>query len=105
MGIVNGYEDGSFKPDRHITRAEFTKVIAELLGLSPESRSEFADVQGHWAESAIPAMQQVGIINGYSDGSFRPDQQITRAEIVAILAQLTNYEPATKALFTDIDSR
>lgn len=86
-GIMKGYPDGSFKPNDPITRAEFTTMIAAIdnkaYGVAP-----FADVKGHWAELAIGREYQAGRINGYPDGTFRPQRHITRAEAATILNKI-----------------
>lgn len=84
-GIVEGYDDGSFKPDRSISRAEFTALISRFLKLNTAGlESSFGDCKGHWADGHIAALVKQGAIEGYPDGSFRPDQTITRAEAVKI---------------------
>ncbi|GIP17710.1 hypothetical protein J40TS1_33520 [Paenibacillus montaniterrae] len=102
MGIVTGYSDGSYRPNAKVTRAEFATMLAQAFGLKGASGSSFADTQGHWASAAIAALQANGIITGYSDGTFRPNQEISRAEIVVMLARLTNYVPGTSNLFSDV---
>ncbi|MCX5973132.1 MAG: S-layer homology domain-containing protein, partial [Coprothermobacterota bacterium] len=73
--IITGYPDGTFQPDRTITRAEFCTILAKALNVSPETNpSGFADVTGHWAQGSIAAMVRKGYLKGYPDGSFGPDQ-------------------------------
>ena len=84
-GLVNGYEDGTFKPDANMTRAEFATVIAKFLGLGKKEGSNFADSQNHWAIGYISALVEKGIINGYEDNTFKPDASITRAEAVKVI--------------------
>lgn len=90
-GIVNGYEDGSFRPEHMVTRAEFVTMALRLAGISPSGAgSRFRDVsQTHWAAGYIQAAAGSGLISGYSDGTFRPDQYITRAEAVTILNRVS----------------
>lgn len=83
-GILNGYPDGSFRPDQPITRAELAKVIALFADLK-EGTIRFKDVKGHWAQAYIELAAGNGWINGYPDGTFRPDQEITRAETMAMI--------------------
>ncbi|MGG4147184.1 S-layer homology domain-containing protein [Paenibacillus algorifonticola] len=101
MGIVTGYSDGSYHPNEKVTRAEFATMLAKAFGIANASGSSFTDTQGHWASDAIAALQGKGIITGYKDGSFHPNQQISRAEIVAMLARLTNYSSNTSNPFSD----
>jgi hypothetical protein len=101
MGIVTGYADGSYRPDDKVTRAEFAAMVMKAFGLTGASGASFSDTAGHWASSAIAALQAEGIISGYKDGTFRPDQEISRAEMVAMLARLTTYVPAASNSFSD----
>ena len=90
LGIVNGYADGSFRPDGRVTRAEFAVMIGRALGLKgAEGRLSFADQERipAWARSYVANAAEAGIINGYGDGSFRPNQQINRAEITAMIVR------------------
>ncbi len=82
---MNGYEDGTFKPDSNMTRAEFATVVAKYLGLRVNEDSTFADSQNHWAEGYISALAEKGIINGYEDNTFKPDAYITRAEAEKVI--------------------
>lgn len=101
MGIVKGYSDGSYRPQAKVTRAEFATMLAHAFALPTASDQSFSDTQGHWASSAIAALQATGAINGYPDGSFRPNQPVTRAEIVAMLARFTSYVPGSATAFPD----
>ena len=83
-GILKGYTDGSFRPDAAITRAEFAAIAARFDKLSGGNKT-FSDVPtDHWAYAAITSAAEKGWVNGYSDGTFRPDNAITRAEVVKI---------------------
>ncbi|MGG4552754.1 S-layer homology domain-containing protein [Paenibacillus humicus] len=104
MGFVRGFEDGTFRPHASVTRAEFATMVAKAFGLTSTGNTLFADTRQHWAAEEIAALKELGIISGYSDGTFRPNQQITRAEMVAILARLTNYVPAESSPFSDTES-
>lgn len=77
--ILNGYEDGTFKPDATITRAEFTKISVYTLGLQgiKIEPTEFTDVSSHWAKYNIKAAYDSKIINGMGDGTFAPDANVT----------------------------
>ncbi|MDO5041436.1 MAG: S-layer homology domain-containing protein, partial [Peptoniphilus sp.] len=87
--IMKGYPDGSFKADAEITRAEFAKIVSAINNKSKRTGDlPFADVRGHWAEDAITDAYLSGLIMGYPDGTFRPDQAITRAEVAKILNAL-----------------
>lgn len=84
-GVLNGYNDGSFRPDNNITRAEMAAIISRFAELEGSTRISFTDIKGHWAEKSILLAASNGWINGYNDGSFRPDQNITRAETFAMI--------------------
>ena len=88
-GIINGYPDGTFRPDNTITRAEFASILSKFVDVAGEEVS-FSDVSGHWAENVIADIAAAGWINGYEDGTFRPDGLITRAEAVKILNAAAN---------------
>lgn len=87
LRVVDGYSDGTFKPNKNITRAEFCKVILSALkGLSTtNTASSFKDIESHWAQGYILKAQALGIVNGYADGEFRPNNNISRAEIAKII--------------------
>lgn len=89
LEYVNGYPDNSFKPERLITRAEFLSMALKLRSLPPaEGDAPFADIEGHWAQSALYTAYSNGIITGYSDGSFKPNQTISKAEAVTIITRI-----------------
>lgn len=89
--IINGYADGTFLPEQSITRAEFAKVIALAAGLTIEDNSalNFADQDNivPWAQPYIAAAVKAGIIQGYNDGTFRAQNNISRAEIAVMVAR------------------
>ena len=97
--VLAGYPDGTFKPNAPITRAELATVLTRLsvlLELSKEVMpSVFTDVSDHWAVSYIRTAANNGWINGYGDGSFRPDNSVTRAEAVTMLNRMLNRNPET----------
>lgn len=98
-GIVNGYEDKTFHPDSKITRAEFATIMQRYLGITLNEDASFADVaKDHWAVAYIGACKDAGLINGYEDGSFRPSNEITRAEAVKILNRAADRAPTATAI-------
>jgi len=101
-GILKGYEDKTFKPESPITRAEFVTVLYRLANGKPEPTTLFWDTYGHWAINAISWAKANNIVFGYQDGSFRPDEPLTRAEAAAILARYLNLEPFPNYYYTDI---
>ena len=102
-GVIQGYEDGTFRPleaatwdltmeilageavgdPSNSTRLEFCQMMAEVLELTSEGESPFADTD----DSAVAVMAELGVINGYPDGTFRPDQAMTRAELCAAICR------------------
>lgn len=84
-GVVNGYPDGTFRPGRAVTRAEFAKLMSKALRIDPvDGEPAFADVKGHWAQRYITALVNAKVIEGYEDKTFRPNRNVTRAEAVAM---------------------
>ena len=106
FAFLVGYTDGTFGPERNMTRAEVTTMFARLLTEQIEAdktySNTFSDVpKGYWAADYIGYMQQFGIITGYSDGSFRPDAPVTRAEFAAIASRFEKLTEGSKS-FTDV---
>lgn len=91
-GIVNGYPDGTFRPNAPITRAEMAKIIA-LFAKLDKTADRFPDAAGHWAEAYIRLAAGNGWIEGYPDGTFRPNQSITRAETVTMIDRVLERVP------------
>jgi len=83
--LMIGYPDGTFRPDGNLTRAEFVTIVARMMGYEPMATESFSDVHGHWASGFIGVVQHYGHVQGYPDGTFRPDAPITRAEVVTVL--------------------
>lgn len=84
MGIIKGYTDGTFRPNADITRAELATIIARFAKLDVNTKT-FSDINGHWAQKSIELAAGNGWINGYEDGTFRPNNNITRAETFAMI--------------------
>jgi hypothetical protein len=105
-GIVNGYSDESFRPDKNMTRAEFIKMICVAKGWPIEENAvkQFKDVKkSHWAYAYINTAVANGITNGYRNDRFQPDANISRAEISKILALSSGYNgTSANNFFTDI---
>ncbi|WP_339222007.1 S-layer homology domain-containing protein [Paenibacillus sp. FSL W7-1332] len=92
--IVNGSADGMFDPNRTVTRAEFVAMLVRALGLTEKPQlSSYSDVgpNGIWYAGAIGAASAAGLIEGYADGSFRPDARITREQMAVMLARAARY--------------
>ena len=85
-GIIGGYPDGTFGPDRPITRAEFAAIAARFSEVVYNGGNSFVDVsENHWAVRYIALAEHLGWIGGYPDGSFKPNQNITRAETMTVI--------------------
>ena len=84
-GVISGYPDGSFNPNGKITRAELVSIATRFFTTIEVGDSKFSDIAGHWAAKAIDEAYIKGIIKGYNDGTFRPDQAVTRAEAMKIV--------------------
>lgn len=92
-GIINGYEDGTFKPDNKISRAEFVKIVESFEALQTGT-NPYSDVsETYWAYKYIVSSSAKGWINGYLDGTFKPDNNISRSEAVKIANKLVNRHP------------
>lgn len=108
-GFVHGYSDGSFKPTGLLTRAQASKILALNLGLdiTKTSNVTFKDLPtDDWAYPYIAALKQAGIIDGYEDGTFKPNALITRNQMAKIIVKGYGLEPATAITlpFTDVQA-
>ncbi|HMM05586.1 MAG TPA: S-layer homology domain-containing protein [Clostridiales bacterium] len=91
IGVLNGYPDGSFKPNAFITRAEFTAIVSRVSVLDGATVNVFPDVRSDsWAANYINSVYAKGWIKGYPDGTFKPDNDIARAEVVKIVNTMLN---------------
>ena len=96
LGIVNGRTADTFAPDASITRAEFAAICARFDTNKRDGDSNFSDIAGHWAEAEIERAATLGWINGYSDGTFHPDNAITRAEAMTMINRVLQRLPETE---------
>lgn len=106
-GLIQGYEDGSFKPNNTITRAEFVTLMNNAKGFGSEGSINFSDVKnGSWFYSAVARAVAAGYVKGYSDGSFKPGNTITRAEAAVMIANAARLSAneAGAYRFTDVGS-
>ncbi|OGO84384.1 MAG: hypothetical protein A2Y24_07120 [Clostridiales bacterium GWE2_32_10] len=92
IDILTGYEDGTFKPEGTITRAEAAAVIVRMLGKEKVAKAsasvtQFKDMTGHWANGYVNTAAGAGVVKGYEDGTFKPDAQVTYAEIVTMMVR------------------
>ena len=93
LGIVYGRTSTFFDPDASITRAEFAAICARFDDSGIEADSSFTDISGHWAEDEIERAATLGWIRGYTDGTFRPNNLITRAEAMTMINRMLQRLP------------
>ncbi|WP_246120441.1 S-layer homology domain-containing protein [Cohnella terricola] len=105
-GFVNGYLDGTFKPNAIVTRAELVVMLMKALKSQEEAaKLTFTDSAkiGTWSQKAIEQAVQAGIVNGYSDGSFHPDAEITRTEMAVMIAKALALKVETNTVTDFVD--
>ncbi|MEQ2621366.1 S-layer homology domain-containing protein [Hominicoprocola fusiformis] len=95
MGIITGYPDGTFRPNAAITRAEFAAIAARFDNDGDKTAAKFSDIANHWARDEISIAYNNGWINGYPDGTFGPQRDITRAETMTLVNRVLNRQPET----------
>ncbi|NRF95720.1 S-layer homology domain-containing protein [Paenibacillus frigoriresistens] len=109
LHVIEGYNDGTFKPDGNITRAEFTVILSRVFDIQGGNNTSVAlkDVGSHWAKDAIEKLAEAGVISGYEDGTFKPDNTINREEMVVMLSRILNLnnvsKDTTKGNFDDLN--
>lgn len=114
QGVVKGNDNGEFKPAADVTRMEFAAMLARFadLAIDAEAVTNLTDIAGTWGETEVTALVNSGVINGYEDGTFRPNNKLSRAEAVAMVNRMmkrgtTKQELAELAKvsnpFSDID--
>ena len=97
--VLNGYSDGSFRPNRAVTRAELVTVLQRLSGMDAAEPCDFTDVSpAFWAFPAISLAQEMNWVVGYADGSFRPNRAVNRAEVVTVLNRYLGRVPDRDAI-------
>ena len=96
MGIITGYPDGTFRPNAAITRAEFAAISARFDSNGDKTTAKFSDIATHWAKDEISIAYNNGWINGYPNGTFGPQRDITRAETMTLVNRVLNRQPETE---------
>lgn len=92
-GVIKGFSDGTFRPYAPITRAQFAAIAVRFFEVPYSGADKFSDIENHWAKDYINKAAEAGIINGFSDGTFRPNQNITRAQAMAIFNRVLGRAP------------
>ena len=101
-GIIDGYENGTFKPNGNITRAEFATIAVRFFEATYEGENLFPDIDGHWAQDYINEAANAGIVDGYPDGTFGPQKLITRAEAMTMVNRTIDRHPHEDHLLDDM---
>lgn len=101
-GVLHGYQDGTFKPDRSITRAEFATMISNFFDNISAKESGLTDIQTHWAKKNIEKVVAAGRMKGYQDNTFQPDEPITRAEAVTVLNRILSRHVSSNHMLQDM---
>lgn len=103
-GVIVDSEDGFFRPNEAITRAELAAMLAQFAEIDTAKGTKFTDVSAkHWAAEAIAIVEKLGWIEGYPDGTFRPDETLTRAEMVTMLNRALDREPSSEERLLSAD--
>lgn len=107
FAYMTGYPDGTFGPERYITRAEvtvmFSRLMVEKMHIGVKYPSRFPDVTADkWYADNIGHMENFNVVRGYLDGTFKPDQNVTRAEFAAIVSRFDKLTPSGKVNFVDV---
>jgi DMSO/TMAO reductase YedYZ molybdopterin-dependent catalytic subunit len=95
LGAINGYPDGTFRPDHTITRAEFASLLVQAFKFENMDGKTFADTAGHWSEDYITTATAHGLVSGYNDGAFGPDDLITREQMAVMIVKAAKLSPST----------
>lgn len=92
-GLASGFPDGSFRPDAPLSRAEAAAFLTRAYSLSEgKQTANWSDTESHWAAAPILVMSSNGLVGGYSDGTYRPNQTVTRAEYAVFMSRLIQFE-------------
>jgi len=109
-GVLQGYEDGTFKPDQNINRAEFLKVLIEGRGITPSDDiydSCFPDINGQWFAKYVCYAKERGWVEGYEDGTFGPTKNVNRVESIKMAIEIFDFTPLPEVVdsrpYVDVD--
>lgn len=101
VGITSGFSDGTFRPGNTLSRAEAAAMLSVALNLKPDDspNTKLKDVNGHWGKKYINAILNKGIMTGYSDKTFRPNNKITVAEVCTIISKSFSFKTKSQGIF------
>ncbi|PYG89521.1 S-layer family protein [Ruminiclostridium sufflavum DSM 19573] len=106
IGVTDGFSDGTFRPENTLTRAEAAVMLSQALKLQLDSTSDiggkYKDTGKHWAGKHIAAVAEKGIMTGFADKTFRPDNKITVAEVCTIISKSFEFKTKSKGVFTKL---
>ncbi|MEN6324955.1 MAG: S-layer homology domain-containing protein, partial [Syntrophomonas sp.] len=91
-GVMKGYPDGTFKPNKNITRAEFASILVNAYKLTPKNDVVFEDINGHWAKEYISTVASYGIVKGYGANKFGPEDLITREQMAVMIVKAGQFK-------------
>jgi hypothetical protein len=101
-GVVTGFPDGTFRPGQSLSRGQMAAILARALSLPTGAAGAFVDVGGHTHERAIGALAAAGIAEGYGDGTYRPDDHVSRAEMATFLMRAFELPPDPSTRYSDV---
>ncbi len=105
LDVVTGYPDGSYKPEGAVTRAEIAALMVRVLGLDDAAEffgvSSFSDMSGHWADKYVAVIAGKDIVNGYPDGTFKPDAKVSFPEALTMISRALGYKDGCEDLIGD----
>jgi hypothetical protein len=104
-GIIDGYEDGTFKPDKTITRAEIIAIISRVVNLNAVKKSShraFTDIDGSWNAAQIQAASDAGLVQGRDASTFAPEASSTKAESLTFILRALDLNPDIKSLLDQL---
>jgi len=102
LGAITGNPDGAFRPDDAVSRAEFVIILVKAFKVTEPGEAVFSDTGSHWARESIAAAVRAGIVSGYEDNTFKPDQPVSREQMAVLAAKAANLQgEADIGVFTD----
>ena len=109
LGLLKGYPDATFQPDKGITRAELTALLVRTSTIDPnrwtlaEQEDKFKDVKtGYWYKPFVNMGAELGLVEGYPDGTFKPNKTLIRAEGITVIARYANLLESQEVAFPDL---